>query len=487
VKQTLTRTIPVALLGLTAGLAVSILGFQHSLATPMASTPAAPTQPGGTSIAPVMDPECLSIAKSLSSVFKTVAKSAEPAVVHIVSKVRQPIYERVGFFESRPTGRSRIVQAGLGSGAIVSADGTILTNNHVVANADLIDVHLRDGRVIPAAVVGKDPLTDLAVLRIQEKNLPYLTFADSDSLEVGEWVVAIGSPFGFANTVTAGIVSAKSRSAVPLRELGDEAYKDFIQTDASINPGNSGGPLLSLEGKIVGINSAIASKAGGSEGIGFAIPSTMASAVLDALVKNGRVVRGWLGASFSDLVGSAALDAGVAPNSGVLVREVVAGSPAAEALKPGDIVTRFQNRPMTALSTLRAAIALTQPGTTAELEVLREGKPARLSITIGDLEVVQQAEVGVTVRAFPQREARRLGYRGIKGVMVTEVRMGGFAEASGLQKDDIVLRVDSQDVGTPEEFNAALGRGDLGKGIVLQVIRGDDQGRLVISRETRPR
>ena len=449
---------------------------------------------GATSGAAVLDPEpaaapaaeldSLAIARGLSKAFKDVAKKVEPSVVHIVAKKRQPEMERVGFFETRPTGRTRIVQAGLGSGAIVSEDGMIVTNNHVVAIADLLEVHLRDGRVVPGKVVGRDPLTDLAVVKIDVKGLTALKFADSDTLEVGEWVVAVGSPFGFANTVTAGIVSAKSRSQVPLQELSDEAYKDFIQTDASINPGNSGGPLLSLEGKIVGINSAIASKAGGSEGIGFAIPSNIASVVMDAIVKNGRVVRGWLGASFVDLVGSDAVDAGVAPNAGVLIREVVLGSPADPVLKAGDIVTRYQNRPMTALSTLRAAIALTEPGTSAEFEVLRGGKPTKVAVKIGDLEAVQQANIGVEVRALPEREARRMGYRSIKGVVVTEVRRGGLGESSGVQPEDIILKVDGADVTTPEEFAATMGRGDLGKGIVLNVIRGDNQGRLIVSRAT---
>jgi serine protease Do len=451
-------------------------GIPHAVASG-STDPAPETQPES-----MTETDALSIARGLSKAFKDVAKKVEPAVVHIVAKKRQPEYEQVGFFERRPTGRTRIVNAGLGSGAIVSEDGLILTNNHVVAIADLIDVHLRDGRVVTGTIVGRDVLTDLAVLKINVKGLTPLKFADSDTLEVGEWVVAVGSPFGFANTVTAGIVSAKSRADVPLRELSEEAYKDFIQTDASINPGNSGGPLLSLEGKIVGINSAIASKAGGSEGIGFAIPANIASAVMDAIIKNGRVVRGWIGAGFTDLLGSDALDAGVAPNSGVLIREVVNGSPADAGLKPGDIVTRYQNRPMTALSTLRAAIALTEPGTTAEFEVLRDGKPAKVAIKIGDLEALQQADVGITVRALPEREARSMGYRGIKGVVVTEVRTGGLAEAAKLEKDDIILRVNGEDVETAEEFSAAMGRGDLNRGIKLHVIRGDRQGQVVISR-----
>ncbi|MEK6701912.1 MAG: trypsin-like peptidase domain-containing protein [Planctomycetota bacterium] len=423
----------------------------------------------------------LQLARGLSRAFQRVAKEAEPSVVHIIAKKKQAVYERVGFFEVRPTGKTRIVDAGLGSGVIVSKDGLILTNNHVVAEADLLDVRLRDGRVLAGTIVGRDPLTDIAVVRVDAKGLQSATFADSDSLEVGEWVVAIGSPFGFANTVTAGIVSAKGRSnEVQLRELSDESYKDFIQTDAAINPGNSGGPLLNLEGKIIGINSAIASRAGGSEGIGFAIPSTIAQAVMDALIKNGRVVRGWVGASFADLIGTEAKSLGLATNAGVLIRNVVDDSPASRAgLKTGDVVTRFQGRPMTQTSTLRAAVALTPPGTEALLEVIREGKPTKLTVAIGDFEAVQRADIGVTVRKLPAAEAREMGYRNIEGVIIKTLS-AGLGQQAGLALNDIIVQVDGQPVTTPEAFEAALGKGSLANGITLGVIRGEQRGSVVI-------
>lgn len=425
----------------------------------------------------------LRAARSLSRAFQRVAKQAENAVVHIVAKAYVPEVEGFGFFAQR-TGRKVLQDIGLGSGAIVSADGIILTNNHVVANSAKLDVHLRDGRVLEGRVLGRDAATDLAVVKIDADRLTALSFADSDALEVGEWVVAIGSPFGFANTVTSGIVSAKGRgSEVKLREMNDQAYKDFIQTDAAINPGNSGGPLLNLEGRIIGINSAIASRAGGSEGIGFAIPSTIATAVMDAIVKNGRVVRGYLGATFIDLVGADADALNLPAGSGVLIREVPVGSPAdAAGLKPADVIVRYQNRPMTALTTLRAAIGLTPPGTVAEIELIRSGKPVAIKATIGDYDAAVKADIGVDVRVLTAAQARRMGYRNISGLLVTQVRQGGFAQKNGLQRDDIILQVDGQRVQSPDEFNAALARGDLDRGIVLGVVRGDEQGTLTIQR-----
>jgi len=425
----------------------------------------------------------LRAARSLSRAFQRVAKDAENSVVHIVAKAYVPEVTGFGFF-AQQTGRKVLRDTGLGSGAIVSTDGLILTNNHVVANAAKLDVRLRDGRVLEGRILGLDSATDLAVVKIEAERLTPLGFADSDALEVGEWVVAIGSPFGFANTVTSGIVSAKGRgSEVKLREMNDQAYKDFIQTDAAINPGNSGGPLLNLEGKIVGINSAIASRAGGSEGIGFAIPATIATAVMDAIVKNGRVVRGYLGASFADLVGADADALGLASGSGVLIRDVPVGTPAdAAGLKSNDVIVRYQNRPMTALTTLRAAIGLTPPGTVADLELIRDGKPIAVKASIGDYDAALKADIGVDVRTLTQAQARRLGYRNVSGVQVTQVRPGGFAQKSGLQRDDIILQVDGQRVQSPEEFAAALAKGDPTRGIILGVIRGDDQGSLTIQR-----
>ncbi|MFN9992610.1 MAG: S1C family serine protease, partial [Phycisphaerales bacterium] len=242
-------------------------------------------------------PDDLAFARRLSNVFKSVAGKAEPAVVHITSLNR--VRMRRGFFDQ--IGQEQIVPNGLGSGLIVSADGYILTNHHVVKQADQLRVKLATGEEVDAKLVGTDELTDLAVLKIEREGLPYLEFGDSEVLDVGEWVVAIGSPFGFSSTVTAGIVSAKSRSINP--KEGAPAYQDFIQTDAAINPGNSGGPLLDLNGKVIGVNSAIATRTGGYEGIGFAIPATIAKPVMENLITNKRVIRGWLGVSLQDATG----------------------------------------------------------------------------------------------------------------------------------------------------------------------------------------
>ena len=454
-----------------------VCGTAGAWAQPAEVRPASETRAG--------EADDLALARGLSRAFQRVARTIEPSVVHIVSKQSRPVLERVGWFEVRDTGRRQVIENGMGSGVIVSKDGLILTNNHVVADAEMLDVRLRDGRVLPGKIVGRDPLTDIAVVRVESSELSAVEFGDSDTVEVGEWVVAIGSPFGFENSVTAGIVSAKSRSRVPLRELGEDAYKDFIQTDASINPGNSGGPLLDLDGRLIGINSAIATRAGGSEGIGFAIPANMAKAVMDSIVRNGRVVRGWLGVSFSDLAGGEARSLGLEPNSGVLVRSVEEDSPAKRAgLRPGDVVVRYQNRPMTQLSTLRAAVALTQPGTKVEMQIMREGKPQTISATIGDFEAAQGiAEIapwGILVRTMPREESRRVRNFDVRGVVVTQVVPDSPAARSGLQTGDIIVLVDGKAVSTSEGLRDLAGRSNLARGVALGVIRGNERGTITL-------
>lgn len=429
----------------------------------------------------------LAVARSMSRAFQRVAKIAEPAVVHIESFRKVPEYERISPFRVRPTGRTNLQKAQLGSGAIVDRSGLVLTNNHVVAGADAWNVRLRDGRELKAELVGRDPLTDLAVLRVKGDNLPALSFVDSDSVEVGEWVLAIGSPFGFQNTVTTGIVSAKGRSDVRLPGMDEDAYQDFIQTDAAVNPGNSGGPLLDLDGRIIGVNSAIASRAGGSEGIGFAIPANMARAVMESLVKNGTVTRGYVGIALGDLTGPVAESLGVDPGSGVVVTGVTEESPAAKAgIKERDVIIRYQNRLMTQRSTLRAAIALTPPGTPVVLELLREGKPVKLTIETADYNTatgtVNLVEYGLAVRTLPREEAQRMGYRGVQGVVVTSVERGSLAERAGVEPDDIITQVDSGVVNSASAFQRLAQKGNLDNGVSLGVIRGTERGKIVVQR-----
>jgi serine protease Do len=311
-------------------------------------------------------PQDFNMVRGLSRAFQSVAKKAEPSVVHITQLRNVPLYTRDGFMGMPMfSGQTELRPSGLGSGNIVSPDGYILTNNHVVKGSEQLKVRLTDGREFPAKLVGRDEATDLAVIKIDAKNLTSIEFDDSDKLEVGEWVVALGSPLGLSNSVTAGIVSAKGRSGI----AGLQDYQDFIQTDAAINPGNSGGALVNLDGKLVGVNSAIASRSGGYEGIGFAIPSNVAKSVMQSIISNGRVARGWLGLDFEDVSGTAS------SQRGARIAQVLDGGPAATSgLKPGDVVSEFNGRSIDDSARLRSLIALTPPGTKVDLGVLRDGK-----------------------------------------------------------------------------------------------------------------
>jgi serine protease Do len=436
--------------------------------------------------APGVSDQDLAFANRLSTAFKTVASQVEPSVVHITSLQRVRV--RRSMFDA---GMDRVVPAGLGSGVIIDADGTIVTNNHVVKQAEQLLVRLTDGREFEARVIGRDEATDLAVLKVEGENLVPAKFGDSERLDVGEWVVAIGSPFGFSNTVTAGIVSAKGRSLTP-RETG-RTYEDFIQTDAAINPGNSGGPLLNLRGEIIGINTAIASRSGAYEGLGFAIPSAIVRAVVDNIRANGRVVRGWLGVELVDMT-SAMENArssreGVrvnAPNNGargVLVRRVLEESPAARAgLREGDIITRFRGN-LVNEQRLRTAIAITPPGTKAEVEVQREGERVVLTAELGDLNTalgnVFVPRLGMSVRTVTPAIAQELGYRDIAGVVVVEMEPDGKAAAGRLRVGDVIVRVDNRDVADAAAFERALTRADA-RGVRLDVVRDGMAGYLVL-------
>ncbi len=418
--------------------------------------------------------EDVAFARRLSKVFKTVAGSAEPAVVHITSlnrvRYRRDFFDRVG--------QEQIVPNGLGSGLIVSADGYILTNHHVVKQADKLTVKLASGEEVDARLIGSDEMTDLAVIKIDSKNLPYLSFGDSEALEVGEWVVAIGSPFGFSSTVTAGIVSAKGRSISP--QEGAPAYQDFIQTDAAINPGNSGGPLLNLEGEVIGVNSAIATRTGGYEGIGFAIPASIARPVRESIIAHKRVLRGWLGVGMKDA--TARELAGKYP-AGVLVTEVAEESPAAVAgLAEGDVIVGFQGKAFNE-QRLRTAISLQPPGSEATVDVLRDGTARAVKVTLGDLGKAMGNEyvgaLGATVRPLDARTsrayARDLGVDRMQPLTLVELDPAGVAAESGLRAGDIIVGVDGEAVVESAEFVREMGSVESGKRVRLNVIR---QGRM---------
>jgi serine protease Do len=350
----------------------------------------------------------------------------------------------------------------LGSGFIVSKDGYILTNNHVVGNADLVMVFVGDDEPVRAQVVGTDPPTDLAVIRVADRNdLPVLPFGDSDKLEVGNWVIAIGQPFGLSHTITSGIVSALGRSNIELT-----TYEDFIQTDAAINPGNSGGPLVNLDGEVIGVNTAILGPQG-NIGIGFAIPINMAKDVYEQIRKNGKVIRGFMGVSIQelspDLIAAFDLPDGV---KGLLISHVAANSPAAVAgLKPGDVIVQFDDKPVTSLGLFQTQISLLQPGTKVRVAILRKGSKHNLTIELGTRVKTKPAKptprptlevAGMAVQELNRDLAEKLGYQGQKGVVVVAVAQDSLAGFSGLGPGMLIQQVNQQPVEDLKQFEDAL-------------------------------
>jgi serine protease Do len=350
----------------------------------------------------------------------------------------------------------------LGSGFIVSPDGYILTNNHVVGNADLVMVIVGDEEPVRAEVVGTDPPTDLAVIRVKNRNnLPVLPFGNSDKLEVGDWVIAIGQPFGLSHTVTSGIVSALGRSNIDLT-----TYEDFIQTDAAINPGNSGGPLINLDGQVVGVNTAILGPQG-NIGIGFAIPVNMAKDVYEQLRKNGKVVRGFMGVSIQDLGPDLVSAFGLpADTRGVLISHVAENSPAAAAgLEPGDVIVQFDGKTVVSPASFQTQVSMFQPGTKITVVVLRNGARKNLTIQLGNRSDVSSSKsiprptlevAGMAVQDLNQDLAGRLGYEGQKGVLVVAVAQDSIAGFSGLGPGMLIQQVDRQPVSDIKEFENTL-------------------------------
>jgi serine protease Do len=369
-------------------------------------------------------------------------------------------------------------QQGVGSGVIVSKDGYILTNNHVVSGADEVTVTLAKDRDVSAKVVGTDPMSDLAVIKVNEKDLPAATLGDSDHLRVGEWVVAAGNPFGLSDTVTAGIVSAKGRSNVRIAE-----YEDFIQTDAAINPGNSGGPLVDLHGRVVGVNTAIATRNGGNAGVGFAIPINMAKSVMDSLIHKGQVVRGWLGVAIQPLDEGLAKSFGYDSTEGALIGDVLPNSPAEHAgLKAGDIVVKFGDKKVQDMQQLRNLAAATEPGTKVDVEVIRDGKPVTVSVKVTQREaqVAMETghdvsdELGLGVADLTPQQARELGLEAnTRGVVVTQVDPNGLAYTAGIQSGDVIVDVQGVPVSNVTEFQRELRKHDLKSGVRLAVQSGN--------------
>ncbi|MGH7853419.1 MAG: DegQ family serine endoprotease [Candidatus Binatia bacterium] len=376
-------------------------------------------------------------------------------------------------------------QGGVGSGFIIDNNGTILTNYHVVGNAQKINVTLADGKSYEAKVIGTDQKTDIAVIKIDAgRDLPAVGLGDSDRLEVGEWVIAIGNPFGLDNTVTSGIVSAKGR------QIGAGPYDNFIQTDASINPGNSGGPLLNLRGEVVGINTAIFSQSGGNIGIGFAIPTNSVKDLLPQLKDKGRVVRGYLGTTVQKITPEIAESLSLKQTTGALVADVVKGGPAEKAgIKPGDIIVEFDKKEIKDSSDLPSVVARVTPGTAVQLKVLREGKQLSLPITVGELEdneVVastgQESELGLTVQPLTPDMAQSLGLERAEGLVVASVKPGSAADEAGLRSGDVITQVNRRPVKNLADYNREISRTEKSKSVLFLVRRGESSVFLALKR-----
>jgi len=371
-----------------------------------------------------------------------------------------PFFRNLPFQFQFPEPQERGPTRGVGSGFIVSADGVILTNAHVVDGADEVTVKLTDKREFTAKVLGVDKTTDIAVLKIAARDLPYVRIGDPKTTKVGEWVVAIGQPFGFENTVTAGIVSAKSRS------LPGDSYVPFIQTDAAVNPGNSGGPLFNLKGEVIGVNSQIFSRSGGFQGLAFAVPIDVAMQVKDEIQHDGKVSHGRLGISIQEVNQALAQNFGLKSPTGALVAAVEKGSPAEKAgLKPGDVILKFDGKEISRSSDLPPMVSALKPGSKVTLEVWRNGSSLELNASVGELkeetvamagdkESLGKAKLGIAVRPLTADEKR--GTDLADGLVVQEV--AGAAERAGVRPGDVIVAVNNTPVKSVEELKSMVDR-----------------------------
>lgn len=449
--------------------ALLVLGLSLSLITPaQSSLPAAVEGQALPTLAPMLE-------------------RATPAVVNIATESRvqlrrnplldDPFFRH--FFNLPPDQqpRERKTQS-VGSGVVVDARrGYVITNHHVVDGVDTINVTLRDGRTLDAKVIGSDPESDIAVIQIPSGNLTALPLADSDSLRVGDFVVAIGNPFGLGQTVTSGIVSALGRTG-----LGIQGYEDFIQTDASINPGNSGGALVNLRGELIGINTAIIAPGGGNVGIGFAIPANMVARLMNQIVAHGAVRRGQLGVAVQDLTPDLARAFNIPAGQGAVIAQVTPRSAAARAgLKEGDVVLRINERVIRDGSALRNTVGLLEVGETLRMEILREGKPMTLEAQVGEYrpamaegEAIHPQLAGAVFEDIGPRSP--LAGR-IKGVLITKIESGSPAARAGLRPNDVIIGVNHRAISSADELRQ-LTRGSAGGPLLINLLRG--QGELVL-------
>jgi serine protease Do len=441
-------------------------------------------------------------AKALSNAFASVAEKAMPAVVSI--KVEKTMtagqmnpdgsggmndpFGQFGdeflrkFFGGRlpqMQGPRDYKQAGQGSGFIISPDGYIMTNNHVVGDVDKIVVEMGDGRKFEnAKLIGTDPDSEVALIKIDATGLPTVPMGDSSKMRIGDWVMAVGNPFGLAQTVTVGVISAVGRSNMHITE-----YEDFIQTDAAINPGNSGGPLLNLDGQVIGINTAIYSQSGGYMGIGFAIPINMASAIEKQLKDHGSVVRGYLGILIQDVTPELAQALGVKDASGALVSDMPKDSPGAKAgLQTGDVIVKINGKSMDNSTALRNYVATLAPETQTTMTVLRDKRELQLKVTIAerpstsakaDQAGPESHQLGIQIQAVTGPVAQQLGVKEGEGVVITAVEQGSAADEAGLTAGDIILQANRQAVNTPQQFQQAITGVEKTGQVLLLIHRGD--------------
>jgi len=423
----------------------------------------------------------------LATAIVEVAKACIPAVVHIEVTERREIPNPLLPFENDPFFRHffgvpkkmpkkfKQERVGVGTGMMIDKQGHILTNYHVAGGASKIRVTLSDGMQYDATVVGTDPKTDLAVIKIPAKvDLPFVTFGDSDQVQVGQWVVAIGQPRNLAQSVTQGIISAKHRRGI----TDPSSYEDFLQTDAAINPGNSGGPLLNLNGQVVGVNSAILSESGGFEGIGFAIPSNMAVSIADQLIKNGKVVRGWMGVNVQDLTADLAKSFGLQLPKGALIADVTKDGPADKAgLKRGDVILLYQGKEIADSSALRNAVANTSPGQEETVTIWRAKKKEDIPVKIGNAEELVKTLVltlkdrlGAVVRPLTAQESQKYGMDSPGGVLVTWIDPNGPLGKAGFEVGDAILTVNDQPIPSLEALVAIIGEVKLHEKVTIVAV-----------------
>ncbi|MCD6420679.1 MAG: DegQ family serine endoprotease [Synergistetes bacterium] len=413
--------------------------------------------------------------------FVEIVKKASPAVVNIdtLSYVKQtlppfwddPFFRQ--FFGNIPHNRV-VPMRGKGSGFIISPNGYILTNNHVVRNAKEIIVTLSNGKRHKARVIGTDPTADIAVIKIKAKNLPTLPLGDSDKLQVGEWVITIGNPYGLSHTVTVGVVSALGRT---IREEGGY-FGNFIQTDAAINPGNSGGPLLNIKGEVIGINTAIIPYA---QGIGFAIPINTAKKIMNDLIKYGKVERGWLGVWIQQLSPSLIKAFKLPKNTkGVLIADVMPGSPAEKAgIKRGDIITKVNDKTVESPGQLQVAIRSHKAGETVKITLLRHRKSLSITVKLGSIpqkvgmiqRKIRRARLGFTVTNVTPQRAKKLGLPKPEGVIVTSVKPNSQAQAAGLRVNDVILQANGEKIGNLTDWGRFVSKLKKGDSVILVVYR----------------